>query len=106
MHIAHVHYGVCGMLPQDFNLDCFWCIFEGKSEISGCLDGEFYLSMIHWALHTYTELHVTSNVIAACTCTDMYDKSSSVHCTSTCTFKILVPRALVINDYINFHSGY
>ena len=91
--------------------------FEGKSEISGCLDGKSYLSMIHWALHTYTELHVISNVIAACTCTytctGMYDKSSSVHCTSACTFKILVPRTLVINDYISFwllmtifHSGY
>ncbi len=48
--------GSGGMLPQKnfgfLNLrDHFWCVFEGKSEASGRLDGEVYLSMI-WTQHS------------------------------------------------------
>ena len=58
-----------GMLPQgNFGLlDLlraflvhFWCTFEYKSEVSGCLDGKFYLSMIQIQ---HTEL--TSKLITA-----------------------------------------
>ena len=50
---VHMLGGCGGMLPQkNFGfLKPFLCIFEGKSEVSECLDGKFHLVSMIQALH-------------------------------------------------------